>query len=53
MNQYRDELAKPYLTDSVFLENLAKETYERMKQEYDVKHIMRPRNRIDSLTNVP
>ena len=41
MNQYRDELAKPYLTDSVFLENLAKETYERMKQEYDVKHIMR------------
>lgn len=42
--QYRDELAAPYLTDSVYLKSLAAEAYERMGNEMEVKHIMRFKN---------
>lgn len=40
MEQYRHDLAAPYLADSVFLEKLLKETYDRATQEVEVSHIM-------------
>ncbi len=39
---YRNELARPYLIDSTAIDRLALETYERMKREVDVAHIMLP-----------
>lgn len=39
---YQNELAAPYLQDSTVIEKLAIETYERMKTEVDVAHIMLP-----------
>lgn len=39
--QYRHELALPYLTDSVYIESLAKEEYDRMGTEAEAIHIMR------------
>ena len=41
-NTYKNELAEPYLQDSSVIEKLALETYERMKTEVDVEHIMLP-----------
>lgn len=38
--QYRHDLATPYLTDSVFLNSLVKEAYDRSKEEVVAKHIM-------------
>lgn len=40
MAQYRHDLAAPYLVDSVYLNQLVKEGYERSKEEVDVSHIM-------------
>lgn len=37
---YRNDLAKPYLEDKTTNDRLAKEAYERMKEEVDVSHIM-------------
>jgi len=37
---YRKQLAKPYLTDKEFSEELIEATYERMKQEVDASHIL-------------
>ncbi|MDE7115358.1 MAG: peptidylprolyl isomerase [Muribaculaceae bacterium] len=62
MEQYRHDLAAPYLADSVFLEKLLKETYDRATQEVEVSHIMlfksqnpaenaAKRQRIDSVRN--
>lgn len=38
--QYRHELAAPYLTDSVYLNTLVAEAYDRSKQEVEAYHIM-------------
>lgn len=38
--QYRHDLAAPYLADSVFLESLAREAYDRSQQEVEAYHIM-------------
>lgn len=40
MAQYRHELAKPYLTDSLFIHRAAQEYAERMKEEVEASHIM-------------
>ena len=37
---YRDELAKPYLIDTSVDEQLAREAYERMKEDVEVSHIL-------------
>ena len=37
---YRDELAKPYLIDSSVDERLAREAYDRMKEDVEVSHIL-------------
>jgi peptidyl-prolyl cis-trans isomerase SurA len=37
---YRDQLAKPYLSDPEITEELSKEAYERMKKEIHASHIM-------------
>jgi len=39
-NGYVDQLAKPYLVDNQFTEDLIKEAYERSKWEINAKHIM-------------
>lgn len=38
--QYRHDLAAPYLADSVFLDNLVREAYDRTQQEVEAYHIM-------------
>jgi peptidyl-prolyl cis-trans isomerase SurA len=59
-DQYRHELAAPYLADSLFLNSLVKEAYDRSKEEVEAYHIMlfKPRdpsmvdaarNRVDSI----
>jgi peptidyl-prolyl cis-trans isomerase SurA len=40
LNGYRDQLAKPYLNDSVTQEELMKLVYERLKSELHVGHIL-------------
>ncbi len=40
MNQYKADLAEPYLTDSVFLNSLVKEAFDRSRIEAEVFHIM-------------
>ncbi len=37
---YRDELAKPYLTENIVNDQLVKEAYERMKTEVKASHIL-------------
>lgn len=62
-NQYRHELAAPYLADSVYLNQLVNEEYNRTKEEVEARHIMLfktrdaaqnviLRNRADSLLGV-
>lgn len=61
--QYRHELAAPYLADSVFIDEMAREVYDRNKMEAEAYHIMlfktrdmamnvALRNRADSLLSV-
>ena len=40
MAQYRHELAAPYMADSVLLNNLVKEAWQRSADELQVSHIM-------------
>lgn len=40
MEQYRQDLAAPYMTDSVFLNSLVAEAFERSRQEAEAIHIM-------------
>lgn len=40
MEQYRHELAAPYLADSVYLNQLVQEAYDRSLKELNVGHIM-------------
>lgn len=42
MTSYRQQLAQPYLTDKVLVDNLVAEAYERMKQEVRISHILIP-----------
>jgi peptidyl-prolyl cis-trans isomerase SurA len=37
---YRDQLAKPYMTENAMIEKLAKESYERSKTEVKLDHIL-------------
>lgn len=39
-DQYRKELAQPYLTDSAYIKQLAAEAYDRTKEFVSVSHIM-------------
>ncbi len=39
-NGYKDQLAKPYLTDEKTIDKLIKEAYERMKFDVNVSHIL-------------
>ncbi len=39
-NGYRNELAQPYLEDKEVEDRLAREAYDRMKEDVDVSHIM-------------
>lgn len=61
--QYRHELAAPYIADSVFLNKLVDEAYDRTQSEVEVSHLMlfktrdpkvnaELRQRIDSLQKV-
>ncbi|MBR1631416.1 MAG: peptidylprolyl isomerase [Paludibacteraceae bacterium] len=36
---YREQLARPYMTDSVMLNQILHETYDRMQSEIEVSHI--------------
>lgn len=40
MAQYRHDLAAPYMADSVFLNSLVKQTYDRSREEVETSHIM-------------
>lgn len=43
--QYRHDLAAPYLADSVYLNSLVREAYDRSQQEVEAYHIMVFKNR--------
>lgn len=45
MDQYRHDLAAPYMADSVFLNKLVKEAYDRSKEEVQARHIMLMKSR--------
>lgn len=45
MNQYRHDLAAPYMADSVYLNKLVKEAYDRSKEEVEARHIMLMKSR--------
>lgn len=49
--QYRHDLAAPYLTDSIFINQLVREAYDRSKEEVEAYHIMLFKTR-DAATNV-
>ncbi len=40
MNQYKSELAAPYMTDSLFINSLVKEAYDLSREEVEAFHIM-------------
>ena len=40
MEQYRSDLAAPYMTDSVYLDKLVREAYDRSQREVESSHIM-------------
>ena len=40
LNGYRDQLAKPYLTDQATISELVQEAYERLKTDVHVSHIL-------------
>lgn len=40
MEQYRHDLAAPYMTDSVYINQLVKEAYDRSREEVQTSHIM-------------
>lgn len=51
MRQYRNELAAPYLVDSLFLQSLVREAAERAKEDVEVSHIMMMKTR-DAAENI-
>lgn len=50
MDQYRRDLAAPYLADSAYMETLAREAYSRAGEEVEARHIMLFKGR-DAATN--
>jgi peptidyl-prolyl cis-trans isomerase SurA len=42
MASYKKQLAQPYFTDKILIDNLVAEAYERLKQEVRVSHILIP-----------
>ena len=40
MDQYKSELASPYMTDSLYLNSLVKEAYDLSREEVEAFHIM-------------
>ncbi|WP_299455646.1 peptidylprolyl isomerase [uncultured Microscilla sp.] len=40
LNTYKEQLAKPYLTDKAKVEELVREAYDRLKEEVRVSHIL-------------
>lgn len=46
---YRNDLARPYLRDTVVYNKLIAEAYDRMKEDVDVSHIMVPRGETSDL----
>ncbi len=51
MEQHKHDLAAPYLADSVYLNKLFDETYDRMQREVEARHIMLFKTR-DAAENV-
>lgn len=62
-NGYRNELAAPYMVDSVYVESLIKEAFDRSREDIEAWHIMyfkqpdeeqnmKNRTRLDSIRNV-
>ncbi|MCM1491307.1 MAG: peptidylprolyl isomerase [Muribaculum sp.] len=45
MAQYKTDLAAPYMTDSLFINSLVKEAYDRSREEVEAFHIMLPHGR--------
>lgn len=45
MDQYRSDLASPYMTDSLFLNSLVKEAFDLSRQEAEAYHIMLAKSR--------
>lgn len=43
MEQYKSDLAAPYLTDSIFINSLVGEAFDRSRREVEAFHIMLPR----------
>ncbi len=50
MNQYKEDLATPYMTDSLFLNSLVKEAYDLSREEVEAFHIMLAKGQSDEDT---
>ncbi|MDE6785950.1 MAG: peptidylprolyl isomerase [Muribaculaceae bacterium] len=50
MDQYKADLATPYMTDSIFLNSLVKEAYDLSKEEVEAFHIMLAKSPSDEET---
>ncbi len=48
MDQYKSELAAPYMTDSLFLNSLVKEAYDLSREEVEAFHIMLAKGATDA-----
>lgn len=45
MAQYKADLSAPYMTDSLYLNQLVREAYDRSREEVEIIHIMLPKGR--------
>ncbi len=50
MNQYKSDLASPYMTDSLFLNSLVQEAYDLSREEVEAFHIMIAKGQTDKET---
>ncbi len=50
MDQYKRELAAPYMTDSLYLNSLVKEAYDLSREEVEAFHIMLAKGATDNET---
>ena len=50
MDQYKKDLATPYMTDSLFLNSIVKEAYDLSREEVEAFHIMLPKSPSDEET---
>lgn len=51
MDQYKADLATPYMTDSLFLNSLVKEAYDLSREEVEAFHIMLAKSQSDMETS--